>query len=195
MGAIFLLSACSSSKKATDPYAYLRKSTSSSTSGKEPYLTIDIAILDTANYKPPKPPKPPKSSQKDEIISTQAIQKVIRTALSYKGTPYKYGGLNKQGIDCSGLVYLSYAAIKKKVPRSSTGLSKTGSHVRKKKIAPGDLVFFASRGGTRINHVGLVTRVKGGEVTFIHATTSKGVREDRLGSEYWGKRYQKAVRL
>ncbi|MEM6261381.1 MAG: C40 family peptidase [Bacteroidota bacterium] len=204
------LSACSTTKKA-DKYGYLldknsRKTVSGTTySSREPFMTIDIAVLDTVGKRPVVPDSPPivvnkpkprsKPAPEKEVKSTKVTKRLIKTAHSYIGTPYKYGGTSRKGIDCSGLVFLSYQSVKRKVPRSSSQLSKTGKVVKKGKISPGDLVFFSTGNGSRINHVGMVTKVRGREVTFIHATVSRGVREDTLDDGYWSKRYRKARRI
>lgn len=126
------------------------------------------------------------------------IAQAIYTARSYIGTPYKYGGTTKAGMDCSGLLFVSFKAAGLSIPRTSEAQSKIGKNVSVGSLRTGDLVFFAAdkkgKRRKRITHVGMVTSVKGGEVIFIHASSSKGVREDRLSSEYWKKVYVKALR-
>ena len=121
--------------------------------------------------------------------------KVVSTAQSYIGTPYKFGGASKKGMDCSGLVCTSFKTIDKELPRTSRDMSKKGKQVSKSQLAPGDLVFFSAGSGGKINHVGLVSSVRGKEVTFVHATTSRGVREDKLSDPYWKKRFRKGTRV
>lgn len=120
---------------------------------------------------------------------------VIRTALSYEGTPYRYGGMSSQGMDCSGLVYTAYQAVDRTLPRRAIDMAHTGKAVKQSNIQPGNLVFFDSKGGGRINHVGLVVSVEGKAITFIHASTSRGVRQDLLTDPYWQPRFRKAVAL
>ena len=124
------------------------------------------------------------------------IQKVIQTARTYRGTPYRWGGTTRIGMDCSGLLCTSFKAINVNLPRTSNEQSRFGEKVRPKEIRPGDLVFFSeSQFSNRISHVGMVTDVKGpGEVFFIHASTCLGVIEDNLFSNYYQKIFLKAVR-
>jgi cell wall-associated NlpC family hydrolase len=124
------------------------------------------------------------------------IHKVIQTARTYRGTPYRYGGTTRIGMDCSGLLCTSFKAIDVNLPRTSNEQSQFGEKVRTKEIRPGDLVFFSeSPFSSRISHVGMVTEVKGPEeVFFIHASTSLGVMEDNLFSNYYQKIFLKAVR-
>jgi probable lipoprotein NlpC len=124
------------------------------------------------------------------------VHKVIQTARSYRGTPYRYGGTTRIGMDCSGLLCTSFKAIDVNLPRTSQEQSRFGHQVRPKDIRPGDLVFFGeSRFSGKISHVGLVTDVKSKEeIYFIHASTSLGVIEDNLFSNYYQKIFLKAVR-
>lgn len=129
----------------------------------------------------------------EEVIS-EPIQKVLGEAKSYLGVPYRYGGINHNGIDCSGLARNSYKAIGVELPRSSKEQASYGTPVKRDRLRPGDLVFFSAKNDGRIDHVGIVSQVKGEEVSFIHATTRSGVRFDRLDVGYWKNLFQSARR-
>lgn len=135
-------------------------------------------------------------SRKKKSYVNRDVEKVIRTARSYRGTPYRWGGTTRIGMDCSGLLCTSFQAIDVKLPRTSNEQSEFGENVRPKEIQPGDLVFFSeSAFSSRISHVGMVTEVKGKEeIYFIHASTSIGVTEDNLFSDHYRKIFIKAVR-
>lgn len=131
------------------------------------------------------------SRRKRDRIST-----VIKTARSYTGTPYRYGGTSRSGIDCSGLLVRSFEAAGMSLPRTSKDQSKIGHEVSINELRPGDLVFFAAgRVKWKITHVGLVTDVRDLEnIRFIHASSSKGVMEANLMSNYYRKIYRAARR-
>ncbi len=126
----------------------------------------------------------------------QQLDKVISTARSYIGTPYKWGGVNRSGMDCSGLLFVSFKSAGMDIPRTSAMQSKGGGKAKFNKLKPGDLVFFAmSKKRRKITHVGLVTEVRGrNDVRFIHASSSLGVIETNIHTDYYTKKFRKARR-
>lgn len=108
----------------------------------------------------------------------------------YKGTKYKYGGVDKNGFDCSGFTQKVYKnAFKITLPRTTDAMKKLGRKVSKQKLKPGDLVFF--RPSRRYQHVGIFI----GDNSFIHSSTSKGVIKTKLDNVYWKKKYKFAKRI
>ena len=124
------------------------------------------------------------------------VDAIIRTALDYTGTRYKYGGTTKKGMDCSGLLYVSFRAHDFDLPRVSHEMADQGRRIKVSKLRKGDLLFFkTSRKGKRINHVGLVVEVTSGDVRFIHSTTSRGVIVSSLREGFWNYAFVKATRV
>lgn len=116
-------------------------------------------------------------------------------SLRYKGTPYQYGGNTVQGMDCSGLVFRTFAELGRPFPRSSYEQAVIFPAVKKTDIRPGDLVYFKIGKTARINHTGIVTKVVSKEVIlFVHSSSSAGVREDNLYSNYWKPKFVRATR-
>lgn len=136
------------------------------------------------------------SSGKKARERQRKIDRVISVARSYTGTPYKWGGTTKSGMDCSGLLLQSFKSINVPIPRTSKEQSKLGKKLSKGEVKPGDLLFFAtSKKKRKITHVGLVTSTRGKEVKFIHASSSVGVVESNLSSKYYSKRFRFARRI
>ena len=127
---------------------------------------------------------------------TNKVNTIIQTARSYTGTPYKFGGTTRAGIDCSALLYHSFNSVNIKLPRVSEDQSKRGVKVKRNDLNVGDMVFFATGKKKRqVTHAGIVTAVRGKEVRFIHSSTSLGVTESNLSSAYYDKRFVRARRV
>lgn len=112
----------------------------------------------------------------------------LSTAKSYIGTPYKYGGMSRKGIDCSALLYVSFNTSDIKLPRTAKDQSKYGKNVGWGRLKPGDLVFFKfKQKGGRSWHSGVITIVEKDRIRFVHASSSRGVVESDLLSDYYRK--------
>jgi len=121
---------------------------------------------------------------------------IVKYAKTFDGTRYKYGGTTKRGMDCSGLIYTSFKKHSVNLPRTTSGLKGTGTWVDVKEVNVGDLVFFATNKNSRkVNHVGIVTNVRTGNVEFIHASTSRGVMTSSLAEKYWYFSFVQARRV
>jgi cell wall-associated NlpC family hydrolase len=107
------------------------------------------------------------------------------------GTPYKYGGMSKKGVDCSGLAYLFILHVyKKKIPRTSQEQYFQGRKINRFRLMKGDLVFFRGIRTRGIDHVGIYL----GDDQFVHASSKEGVIISNLSEKYYRKRYIGACR-
>ncbi|BEH72493.1 NlpC/P60 family protein [Edwardsiella tarda ATCC 23685] len=110
----------------------------------------------------------------------------------WHGAPYRYGGLERNGVDCSGFVYRTFRdrfAIQ--LPRTTQEQTALGTRVARADLLPGDLVFFRTGRGENGLHVGIYDT----DDTFIHASTSQGVTRSSLDNVYWRNVYWQARRL
>lgn len=127
---------------------------------------------------------------------TVKIDKIVVNALKYKGVPYKFGGTTKRGMDCSGIVYVSYLKENLRLPRVSRDMAKSGKKVALRNAKKGDLLFFkTAKRKNRINHVGLIVSVKKNQIRFIHSTSSRGVITSLLSERYWKNAFVKVKRI
>ena len=109
---------------------------------------------------------------------------------AWAGVPYRLGGLSKEGVDCSGFVYMTYLTqLNTRLPRSTYQQSQIGDYVFQNDLRAGDLVFF--RIGYSTRHVGIYLE----NGLFAHASKSSGVMRSHLQDDYWSKRYWKAIRI
>jgi cell wall-associated NlpC family hydrolase len=116
---------------------------------------------------------------------------VISLALSLQGTPYRNGGSDPSGFDCSGFVQWVFAQKGLALPREVKDQYRVGSEIDNDDILPGDLVFFETV-SSGASHVGIA--LGGGE--FVHAPSSRGVvRIERYTSSYWADRWVGARRV
>lgn len=118
------------------------------------------------------------------------LEDVIAEAYSYLGTPYRYGGTSRSGIDCSGFTMKVFGAFGISLPHGATSQYRMCRSVTTAERAPGDLVFFAT-GGSGIGHVGIY--LGGGQ--FIHSSTSSGVIISSLYESYYANTYLYAGRI
>ena len=124
------------------------------------------------------------------------VAEILKDAQKYLGAPYKYAGNTSAGFDCSGLVCKVFDENDTKLARRSEDQSNQGKSISIKEAKPGDLVFFATAGGSRVTHVGIVHDIgNNGEVKFIHSSTSKGVIISSLNEKYWNNAYLFARRV
>ena len=122
-------------------------------------------------------------------------QDIVAVALDYRGTPYRYGGMTRKGIDCSALMYNSFGAFDFNLPRTSFEQSKEGRKVKRKNAKAGDLIFFRTGRRKVINHVGLVVENTEGEIKFVHASSSNGVIISSLNESYYARAFVQINRV
>lgn len=130
----------------------------------------------------------PKENNVKDLISD-----VLHKGLEYLGTPYKWGGTNIAGFDCSGFVRFVYEhSVGFELPRTAKQMSAVGENIKNfKDLMPGDLVFFNTR-KFNFSHVGIYL----GDNKFIHAPRKGSkVQVDTIDQAYWVKRFNGGRRV
>ena len=113
------------------------------------------------------------------------------TALSLRGAPYRDGGIDPSGFDCSGFVRYVYEQHGVAMPRQVRDQYRVGKKIDRDALEPGDLVFFSTV-APGASHVGIVI---GGD-QFVHAPSERGVvRVESLSQKYWSSRFVGARRV
>ena len=137
---------------------------------------------------PSSPSAPPSSSRPRAGFDGYAL---AGTALALRGTPYRNGGADPHGFDCSGFTQFVFAQYGLPLPREVREQYRVGRSVKPEDLAAGDVLFFTTT-DPGPSHVAIAI---GGD-QFVHAPSSTGVvRVERLSSSYWSPRYLGARRL
>ena len=109
----------------------------------------------------------------------------------WMGTPYRYGGNDKNGVDCSAFVGHIYLQVyNRQLHRVANDIQLDADLISKSELREGDVVFFTNSKG-RVSHVGIY--LKNG--LFAHSSTSRGVIISRLDDKYWSKHFYKGGRI
>lgn len=172
--------------------------------------SIGLRLGTPFGHRPPGTPTPasdiPKANPSDEeaIRLATAARKsnapageIVATALTVMGTPYRWGGSDTSGFDCSGLIRYAYAQHGVTLPRMAVDQARTGSEVGRalEQLAPGDILTFSDQAGGAVTHVGLYI----GDGQFIHSARG-GVQISALSAsdsvgKWWFARWVGARRL
>lgn len=167
-----LLSGCGSSKKsvASRDVSYQRRTAATAHSGKKQPLHIAID-----NRQLPEP-----------------TVRLLAEADTWLGVPYRYGGNDRDGVDCSALVLQVFdRSLKLKVPRNSRKQYDFCAPVDRTLIVPGDLVFFSTPSSGDVGHVGIYV----GNGNMVHASSSRGVVLSNIDEPYFVKHFRGAGRV
>ena len=136
---------------------------------------------------------PPRAAPATALASSENAHadRAAEHALAMVGAPYRYGGVNPDGFDCSGLVHYSFRKVGIALPRDTFSLRKIGIEIDLDDLVKGDLVFFDQE-GKKSSHVGIYL----GDGRFVHAPSTGGkVRADKIDLTYWRKHFNEARRI
>lgn len=131
-------------------------------------------------------PRPP--AARPGVIDGYSISS---TALSFRGVPYRNGGSDPGGFDCSGFVKYVFEQNGVALPRDVRRQFEVGTTIDATAVLPGDLLFFTTV-APGASHVGIAV---GGD-QFVHAPSTSGVvRVEHLSAQYWSTRFVGAKRV
>lgn len=118
-------------------------------------------------------------------------QNIMQVAQYWLGVPYRYGGTDYSGVDCSGFVQFVYGkTFDIRLPRTTEEMFDAGYFVRNAAYNCGDLLFFKNVRGRGVDHVGIYI----GNNKFIHASSSQGVTISNLEDDYYQEHFVAARR-
>ena len=149
-------------------------------------------------YKPATSPTPLPSgnynSAAQSLLSIRTASDdgaLFEALLPWMGTPYKYGGTTKAGVDCSAFVgAVCRTRYKVNLHRTANDIQQDVTFVDRNNLKQGDLLFFTNSNG-KVSHVGIYLK----DATFVHSSTSNGVSLSRFDSGYWSKRLYRCGRI
>ena len=132
---------------------------------------------------------------KSIVFPEDIIENVIDTALSYIGTPNKYGGINKKSIDASGLIYMSLTKNSDIVfPRIAQEMARYGEIiVNPNKLIRGDLLFFFNT--YEVDRIITSVGIYLGDGKFVVSSTREGVSISEINSNYWKEKFFFGTRI
>lgn len=125
-------------------------------------------------------------------VNRSLAERIVKSARQWLGTPYRYGGQDRKGTDCSGMtmsLFRDVAGVA--IPRNSGAQYEYCVSIGHEDLQPGDLVFFSGSKGGAVSHVGLYV----GDRRMIHASGSRGVMESSLDETYWLTHYYGSGRV
>lgn len=124
-------------------------------------------------------------------VHPEDVGALVETALEYAGAPYRNGGADPSGFDCSGFVTYVFGQHGVQMPRQVRDQFLVGARVDRARLRPGDLVFFTTV-APGASHVGIA--ISSDE--FVHAPSTRGVvRVERIDTSYWSRRFVGARRV
>jgi cell wall-associated NlpC family hydrolase len=134
------------------------------------------------------------STAREDELTSKDLYTVATEAKAWKGTRYRYGGKDKNGVDCSHFVYAVYNHIFEGYDyRMANDYLNDADFSLTKSPLVGDVIVFLSVGGSSA-HMGIVTDVRAKK--FIGAQSSTGVKETSFApGSYWGKRPYRILSL
>ncbi|MBS1819011.1 MAG: C40 family peptidase [Acidobacteria bacterium] len=136
------------------------------------------AVVEHPAAPPERPPAPVPSA-------APLAERIVRAALDLQGAPYRNGGSDPDGFDCSGFTQYVFAQVGLRLPRDTREQFDAGDPVDPDEVQPGDLIFYRTT-SRHVSHVGIAL----GNGRFVHAPSARGVvRIESMALPYWTRRF------
>lgn len=175
---LFLTASCGSSRNASR--------------GGQTYRTEKNGQKSKKSGKAKKQDSTPRHIDFASVKLAPVAEQLLREADSWIGTPYRWGGNDRKGVDCSGFVtQVFHKSVGIKLPRTSRQQHDFCLRIDRDDLRPGDLVFFTVRGGSTVGHVGIYI----GNDRIVHSSSSKGVIISSLSTNYYKVNYHSCGRV
>ena len=117
--------------------------------------------------------------------------RIAALATGLIGQPYRYGGEDPQGFDCSGLALYVHQQLGIAVPRTAVLQRQQAGALDRSELLAGDLVFFTMGARLLVDHVGIYV----GDGRFVHAPRAGSpVRLSRIDDAVYGLRFAGGAR-
>lgn len=159
-------------------------------------LYVDEVVNETPVIAKPVEPKPKKNpSDCNNALGLRCNDgdnaALYEAVNSWLGVPYRYGGNDRTGIDCSAFVGTIYRQVYNvSLHRTANDMLKDVKLITRAQLKEGDLVFFTNSNG-KVSHVGIYLK----DGLFAHSSTSNGVSVSRLDDTYWSKHFYRGGRV
>lgn len=161
----------------------------------------EVIIEESDNSDRPNRIEPVKPDPSSPFVQKYALQmkttpeklfnpKLYETIDQWMGVKYKWAGMDRNGVDCSGFANIIYKDVYGyQLKRSAYDIIKDCNEINKADLMEGDFVFFDI--SSKNSHIGIYLSNN----KFIHASTSKGVVISDLNESYWTKYWGRAARI
>lgn len=161
-------------------------------------LYVDEMVNETPVISTPVKAKPQRGDSGKECNNALGLKcsdddnaSLYETVNSWLGVPYKYGGTDRSGIDCSAFVGEVYRKVYGvNLSRTANDMLRDVKLIGKSQLREGDILFFTNSKG-KVSHVGIYLK----DGLFAHASTSAGVCVSRTDDKYWSKHFYKGGRI
>ena len=159
---------------------------------RPPQALVQVASAEVKDASDDTTPQTDTDTSAQTEAGNSRSDRLIRSALSYRGTPYRMGATGNGAFDCSGFTRYLFSKEGTAIPRTAAEQYEHGTPVDRENMQPGDLVFFKNTYKHGVSHVGIYI----GNDSFVHASSGhgRGVTVSSLNDAYYRNHWAGARR-